>query len=116
MNFDYGMSCLDTRVGGSEPAGGWAGKWRVIADGVRLQELKVDEKGDGTVEMKKGGEFLTHHVSGVVRLFRLTVAGEHQGLRLDRENGGRAESVFVWFRVPASPEELDGLAESELQE
>lgn len=53
----------------------------------------------------------TFKVDNAVRLFREREDDAHKGLRID---SGKGFSLLVEFRSPACPEELDGLAPSEL--
>ena len=58
-----------------------------------------------------GGEHVVSDgINGVVRVFRLLVDGRHSGLRVD---GNTGQSMVVWFRAAAAPEELDDILESD---
>ncbi len=92
-------------------------RWQVIADQVRFQELDLEEKGghyDVVIQTGEGDSSIEHRASHVRSLFRLTVDGAHQGLRIDCGNHEKGESTLIWFRVPAVPEELDGIAGFEM--
>ncbi|RRQ21002.1 hypothetical protein [Thiohalobacter thiocyanaticus] len=63
------------------------------------------------IEVGEGEEAITVPAGPVMKLFRLRVNDQHQGLRIDTANG---RSTLIWFRTPALPEALDGLAPEEL--
>ena len=91
--------------------------WRTIAEKVRFEGLVLDaETGhyDILTRTRTGDAATDHRLNNVVSLIKLTVAGAHQGLRIDSEYGGKRESTLLRFRVSAKPEELDGIAEFEM--
>ncbi|MDT8385584.1 MAG: hypothetical protein RRB22_14340 [Gammaproteobacteria bacterium] len=94
-----------------------AAHWRVIADDLHFNEIAIGPM-PGTCIISAKPETQTaifeHRLKGIVRLFRLTTNRGHQGMRIDTVDGGDAQSTFIWFRTPALPEQLDGLAISEL--
>jgi len=78
-----------------------------------LQTVSVRQNGHATltVSVGEGDKLQTFEVRKVHRLWRERADGAHQGLRIDSDTG---TSLLVEFRSPARPEELDGLAASEL--
>ena len=58
-----------------------------------------------------GEHIVSDGISGVVRVFRFLVDGRHRGLRID---GNMGQSMVVWFRAAAAPEELDDILESKI--
>ncbi len=78
-----------------------------------LQAVTTQRNGQTTlaVTVGEGDDAQTFEVRKVRRLWRERADGAHQGLRIDSDTG---TSLLVEFRSPARPEELDGLAASEL--
>lgn len=76
---------------------------------------RVSEQHDGqtvlAITVGEGDTVQTFQVAGVCRLLRERVGGAHLGLRIDNGDGN---SLLIEFRSPARPEELDGMAASEL--
>ncbi len=91
--------------------------WQIIVDNVRLQRVELDVArgrcGIAT-DTPSGGALVEHRLDGITALFVLTVDGAHQGLRIDSLIGEEQESALIWFRAPAAPEELDGIADFEM--
>ncbi|MDT8387370.1 MAG: hypothetical protein RQ736_07640 [Thiogranum sp.] len=91
--------------------------WRIIVDKVRLQRLELDAArgrcGIAT-DTPSGGALVEHRLDGISALFMLSVGGAHQGLRIDSLANQEQESALIWFRAPAAPEELDGIADFEM--
>lgn len=79
-----------------------------------LQEVKITtHDGQTRAEVSLGSAAAPQRLSieNVTRLIREQVDDAHQGLRIDDAAG---KSVLIEFRSPAHPEELDGLAPTEL--
>ena len=76
---------------------------------------RVSEQHDGqtalAITVGEGDTAQTFQVADVCRLLRERVGGAHLGLRIDSGDGS---SLLIEFRSPARPEELDGVAASEL--
>lgn len=91
--------------------------WRIIVDHVRLQQVELDAArarcGIAT-DTPSGGALVEHRLDGIKALFMLTVDGAHQGLRIDSLINEEQESALIWFRAPAAPEQLDGIADFEM--
>lgn len=70
-----------------------------------------DGRGALVIRLGDGAAHLTHEVRAVRRLISdESTEGMHRGLRLEGEDGS---TTCLRFRVPAAPEALDGLAETE---
>ena len=85
----------------------------VLAEGKPLQWVRGSRKEDMTeflVTVGEGAEEISIPVPNVIRLYNEKSDDAHKGLRLDAGDGS---STLVEFRA-ATPEMLDGLAESEL--
>jgi hypothetical protein len=79
-----------------------------------LQEVVIreqDGRQDAEVNVGSGADAVRLRVENVTRLVREQVDDAHQGMRIDDAAG---KSLLIEFRSPAHPEELDGLAQSEL--
>jgi len=79
-----------------------------------LQEVVIrdrDGRRDAEIRVGSGADAVQLRVENVTRLLREQVDDAHQGLRIDDAAG---RSTLIEFRSPAHPEELDGLAQSEL--
>lgn len=85
-----------------------------LAQNLPLQEIR-EASHNGHVEIMitvgKDKDETSFLVEDVAALYEHTEAGKDLGLRIDSAN---AESTTVHFREPASPEQLNGLAGSEL--
>lgn len=79
-----------------------------------FQEIRMHIKG-GKVEfivtVGEDTQQLSFHIQDAACLFSEQIGNRHKGLRIDTRAG---DSTLIEFRVAAKPEELDGLAESEL--
>lgn len=77
-----------------------------------LQAVKLAPDGHG-LKVEIGTAEAAQQVSAeaVCRLWRERVDDAHEGMRIDQDDGS---SLLIEFRAPARPEELDGLAASEL--
>ena len=86
----------------------------VLAKEQLFQEISMQVK-DGKVEFMvtvgKDTQELSFLIQDAVRLYNEKLGNKHKGLRIDN---GAGSSTLVEFRAAAKPEELDGLAESEL--
>ncbi len=84
-----------------------------LAEEQPLQAVTLWQDGQTglAVTVGEGDATQTFEVRDVRRLWRERADGAHQGLRIDSDGG---TSLLVEFRRPARPEELDGLAASEL--
>jgi hypothetical protein len=75
--------------------------WQVVVDQVRFQDLVLGPA-PGTcgivTQSQTGAAIVEHRVKGLVRLFRLTLDGVHQGLRIDNINAGKEQSTLIWLR------------------
>ncbi len=79
-----------------------------------LQEVVIreqDGRWDAELRVGSGADAVQLRVENVTRLVREQVDDADQGLRIDDAAG---KSLLIEFRSPAHPEELDGLAQSEL--
>ncbi len=103
---------------------GWLVKVGVIETDAKTESMTLanSELWGVTAERKNGtyelavitgdpSNHTTHLVHHPLRiLFERTPDGAHKGLRVDSEEG---QITLIVFRVPAFPETLDGIAESE---
>lgn len=90
---------------------------RIIASDVRLQALDLDPRTGRcgiAVQTQTEGALVEHRRNGVMDLFRLSIDGVDQGLRIDSVDAGAGESTLIWFRAPAATGTLDGVAEFEV--
>ena len=89
-------------------------RWQPVQQEAPLQRLAT-KNGTGSrrilIVAGEGNAAREHWITTPVRIFRLQEGGTHRGMRIDVAGG---ESVVIWFRVPALPEMLDGLASTEM--
>lgn len=106
------VATVETARWGADPDAAMAG-WHRLREGVQLQNVAIRETPrDVEVQVQAGGgeHVVSDGINGVVRVFRLLVDGRHRGLRID---GNMGQSMVVWFRAAAAPEELDDILESD---
>lgn len=71
---------------------------------------RLDENDQIVIEALEQGRVVRSAVAQPRRVVMETEAGGHKGLRIDDAAG---MTTLLEFRVPAAPEALDGIAESE---
>ncbi len=80
-----------------------------MTEALTLQGIAFQEHGAAAellVTLGRAEEFFTHRIAQPARILTLeTDAGMHEGLLVQDESGGQ---LRILFRVPASPEALDG--------
>jgi hypothetical protein len=87
---------------------------KVLAQNLPLQEVReAQHNGDAEIMITVGEgadetSFLVEHVAAV---FETSEAEKDTGMRIDSTNN---TCTMLQFRVPATPQELDGISRSEL--
>lgn len=85
---------------------------RLLSGQQPLQAVQLAPDGRTlAIRVGQGPAIQSFRARGVRRLWREQVDEAHEGLRIDKDDG---TSLLIEFRAPARPEELDGLAPSEL--
>lgn len=91
---------------------------QVIVREVRLEGLDLDTRTGScgiAMQTQTQGALVEHRRTGVMRLFRLSLDGVDQGLRIDSVDRGKGETTLIWFRAPAAGDAVDGITEFEMQ-
>ncbi len=102
---------VDTQALESDRAGALA-SGTLLAGNEPLQAVHLAPDGQTlAVEIGPAGTARRFTAGPVRRLWRERVDESHEGMRIDQGDG---RSLLIEFRAPARPEELDGLAPSEL--
>jgi len=107
------LTTVDTRLLETDPDQSRSAS-ETIVDEAALEGISTEHSG-GTQAISiiagKDERRISHQVPNPQRLSLIHSAdGEHKGLRVD---GGKNQTTTIRFRVPARPETVDGLAESE---
>jgi len=91
--------------------------WSPVSDQLSLHNIEILESAGGVCEVListgEGDSRDLSRINGVINIFRIQLDGGHQGLRID-DNAG--SSTLLWFRIPAYPETMNGITESDLAE
>ena len=87
---------------------------KILANDLPLQEIREAQNKDQVeimITVGTGAEETSFLVENVAALFQNLDAEKHLGVRIDSAN---TASTIVRFRAPAKPDQLDGLAVSEI--